>query len=436
MNKINAFSSLFSSFREEQDLIQAVVNRILKKLRNTPLGLVEYAVGIDIRVEQLRKVLDANTSDVLIVGLYGTGGIGKTTLAKALYNNIIGRFKHRSFISNVRENSKQEAGLQSLQSKLICDLSINTSEPQVREISDGIVWIQKVVSERQVLIVLDDVCDASQVNALTGSRDWFSKGSLIIVTSRDQDALPEGIVNVHYEVKELNPQESLQLFSFHAFGRDKPCRNLTVLTEQIVSLTGGLPLALEVFGCFLHGKRRKEEWTDALQKLKQNRPSLLQTVLEISFDSLDGQEKSMFLDIACFFLKMKMTREDAVYVFRACGFNPEISIRVLVAKSLVKVVQNDTLWMHDQIRDMGKEIVLKESNDYPSMRSRLWEHDEILRVLRSKMVGFRTSSSSLSFILSRYYNAFGSLILFLSYMIGITDDSRNHTRRGKEACHY
>jgi hypothetical protein len=59
----------------------------------------------------------------------------------------------------------------------------------------------------------------------------------------------------------------------------------------------------------------------------------------------------------------------------------------LVEKCLIKIRQdNNTLWMHDQIRDMGRQIVLNENHVDPGMRSRLWDRAEIMSVLKSKKV--------------------------------------------------
>ncbi|KAK4779674.1 hypothetical protein SAY87_015780 [Trapa incisa] len=386
MNKAGNISGWDSKVWEEQELIQSLVKRILKKLRNAPLGVAKYPVGLEARLEELKTLMDAKSgsSGVTIIGFYGMGGVGKTTLAKALFNKLVGHFSRRSYISNIREScSQKNDGLESLQTMLIGNLSSIKVSSQVEDIRSGILRIKELTFDQPVLIVLDDVDNSGQLNALAGSTDWFYQGSRIIITSRDKDALPESTVNLIYEVKKLSLPESVQLFSFHAFGRDKPPRNLTLLTEQIVNLTGGLPLALEVFGSFLYDKRDVKDWQDALQKLKRICPGHLQSVLEISFNALDRQEKTIFLDIACFFIGMRMKREDAIYAFRACDFNAEITIKVLAAKSLLKITEEEVLWMHDQIREMGREIVQRESDEYPSMRSRLWDQDEILSVLKN-----------------------------------------------------
>ncbi|XP_031386161.1 disease resistance protein TAO1-like [Punica granatum] len=383
MEKAGNISGWVSKVWEEQEMIRSLVERILKKLKNTPLGVAKYPVGLEARLEELKGMIDANANGVLALGFYGMGGVGKTTLAKALFNKLVGHFRLRSFVSNIRESSSLPGGLDSLQAKLIGDLtSSNVSPPG--GVRNGILRIKELTFEQSALIVLDDVHDVGQLNALAGGRDWFYEGSRIIITSRDRDLLPESIVNVFYEVKKLSLPESIQLFSFHALGRHEPPRNLSKLTEQIVDLTGGLPLALEVFGSYLYDKRDVKDWQDAVQKLQRVRPGHLQSVLEISFDALDREEKSVFLDIACFFVKMRMTREDAIYAFRAFNFNAGITIKVLAAKSLLKVTEDEILWMHDQIRDMGREIVQRECDYYPGKRSRLWDRDEILTVLKNK----------------------------------------------------
>ncbi|XP_057948493.1 disease resistance protein RPV1-like isoform X1 [Malania oleifera] len=368
---------------EEQELIRCLVKRVLTELSNTPLAVATYIVGLDSHVEKLMDRLTVKSGGIQVLGLHGIGGVGKTTLAKALYNKLVTHFEHRSFISNVRETSAQENGLVALQNKVINDLSMGKMLP-VYGYDAGIIAIKRTVHEKQVLVVLDNVDDVSQLNALAASREWFCEGSRIIITTRNQEVLLKHQVDMLYEVKELDSSDSLKLFSYHALRREKPTEDFYSLSKQIVSLTGGLPLALEVFGSFLFDKRRVEEWKDALQKLQQIRPHHLQDLLKISFDGLDEQEKCMFLDIACLFVKMEMKRDYAIDVWKGCGFSAETAVNVLTAKSLIKITDDSEFWMHDQVRDMGRQIVHNENLVDPGMRSRLWNHDEILRVLEAE----------------------------------------------------
>ncbi|CAI8608373.1 unnamed protein product [Vicia faba] len=368
-----------------ENLIHLLVKRVLKELSNTPMVVAEFLVGLNQRVDKVIHLLQLQPNSVKVLGLYGMGGVGKTTLAKALFNTLVARFERRCFVSNVRNSSSKEGGLLSLQTNIIKDLSSQEgAQSFVSDVNAGIATIKRIVHENRVLLVLDDVDNVSQLDALIGKREWFYKGSCIIITTRDTTALPEKHVNQMYEVKELYDEEALQLFSYHALKKKDPPPSFLDLSKKIVSLTGRMPLALEVFGCFLCERRRVEEWEDAVVKLRTIRPGNLHDVLKISYDGLDEQEKCIFLDIACFFLQMEMKRGDVIDILRGCGFRGEIAMTILVQKCLIKIKHDNTLWMHDQIRDMGRQIVMDENHVDPGMRSRLWDRAEIMSVLKSK----------------------------------------------------
>ncbi|KAK7362120.1 hypothetical protein VNO77_04221 [Canavalia gladiata] len=388
MKKVGGVAGwVVSNDSEEEDnhiLIRRLVKRVMRELRNTPLCVAEFAVGLDKRVENVMNLLQIQSNGVRVLGLYGMGGVGKTTLAKAVFNNLVDRFEHRCFISNVREVSSKDDGLVSLQSKILKDLFPGEVSPTISDVDVGISVVKRRVIENRVLLVLDDVDDVKQLDALIGKREWFYEGSRVIITTRDTRVLPNNHVHELYEVKELNFSEALELFSYHSLRRRKPTENFLNLSQQIVSLTGKMPLALEVFGSFLFGKRRVEEWEDALEKLREIRPQNLQDVLKISYNGLDEEEKCVFLDIACLFVQMKMKRDDVIDVLRGCGFRGEIAIAVLVEKCLIKITEENSLWMHDQIRDMGRQIVLDENLVDPGMRSRLWDRAQIMAVLKGE----------------------------------------------------
>ncbi|KFK44611.1 hypothetical protein AALP_AA1G281200 [Arabis alpina] len=363
-------------------MIGLLVKRVLAELSNTPENVGEYTVGLESRVEELMNLLDIeSTSGFQILGLYGMGGIGKTTLAKAFYNKIVGNFEQRFFISNVRERSSDQAGLVNLQRTYISEL--NSSVPQIEDVNGGRDKIRESVHEKKILVVLDDIDNVDQVDALVGERRWYGEGSLIIITTRGEEILSRLSVNQQYEVRCLTETEALKLFCYHSLRKENPTPNLLELSKKIVDLTGLLPLAVEVFGSLLYDKKYEKEWQVQLEKLKNIQPNNLQDVLGLSFESLDDEEKKVFLDISCLFLKMEMTKEEVVDVLIGCGFNAEAALSVLRQKSLVKFLANRTLWMHDQIRDMGRQMDLKEIPGDPRMRSRLWDRGEIMTILNN-----------------------------------------------------
>ncbi|KAF8081016.1 hypothetical protein N665_0909s0003 [Sinapis alba] len=367
-----------------EDMISLVVKKVLAQVSNTPEKVGEYTVGLESRVNDLMDLVDVKSTsdDVQILGLYGMGGIGKTTLAKRFYNFILENFEeHRVFISNVRDiSSSGQDGLLKLQKTFI--KSLFGSVPEIEDVNSGWDKIRGRVREKKILVVLDDVDKVDQVDALVGERSWYGEGSVIIITTRDEEILNKLSVSPKYEVNCLTEVNALKLFSYHSLGKQEPTESLMELSKKIVKITGKLPLAVEVFGSHLRDKK-EDEWLTELEKLENTQPGDLQAVLALSFKALGDEEKTVFLDIACLFLKMEMAKEEAIDILKGCGYNAEAALSVLRQKSLVKLLsdKDNTLWMHDQIRDMGMQMVLNESREDPEMRSRLWDRGEIMNVL-------------------------------------------------------
>jgi predicted ATPase len=188
-------------------------------------------------------------NDIRMVGILGAGGIGKTTIAKAIYNLIASQFEGSCFLANVRETSKQYLGLVQLQNTLLSKILGHIVK--VDSVDEGIIMIKKRLCSKRVLLILDDVDDKLvQLDKLAGEVDWFGLGSRIIITTRDKKVLTNhGVVDdLIYKVKELDCNEALELICWNAFKGDKPTDDFLKLMEHAISYAGCLPLALEVLG--------------------------------------------------------------------------------------------------------------------------------------------------------------------------------------------
>lgn len=366
--------------RRESELIKDIVKEISKRLKPTFPSDVDGLVGIASCKEKMNEYLEAGLDDVRFIGICGMGGIGKTTLAKVLYNTLKDQFEASSFLANVREVSATR-GLVPLQEQLLSEVLMERNLI-IWDVHRGINSIRWRLCHKRVLVVLDDVDQLEQLQALAGNHDWFGFGSRIIITTRDEHVLKShGVTNI-YKVQGLNYFEALQLFHLKVSKGKQPTDDRVELSKYVVNYARGLPLAIEVLGSFLCG-RSVEEWKSALNRLQVAPDENILKVLRISYDGLDRRDKEIFLDIACFF---KGKDKDRVRKkLDSCGFNSDIGIRELLDKSLIITV-NNKLWMHDLLQEMGWEIVREHHRDRPGKWSRLWLYKDVHHVL-SKNVG-------------------------------------------------
>ncbi|XP_059657773.1 disease resistance protein L6-like isoform X2 [Cornus florida] len=362
------------------ELVKRVVSEVWGELKRNSLVVNDCLVGIDDHVEEMMKLLSVHSSDVRIVGIHGMGGIGKTTIAKAIYNQLSQHFESCCFLPDVRETAQQHNGLVHLQNQLISNI-LKRRCVDISTMDEGINVIKVRFSGKKVLVVIDDADQRIHLHALVGKCDWFGSGSRIIVTTRNKDILNLPEVDCRtYEPEELDYNQSLRLFSRHAFRRDNPPEDYDILSRDVVSTTGGLPLALEIIGSFLSGKR-KAVWNETLKKLTRIPDGQVQKKLRISFEALEYEQQQIFLDIACFLIGAD--RRFAFHMWDDCKFYPEIGIEVLILTSLVKIGDDNELRMHDQLRDLGRDIVRQENFKEPQERSRVWFHEEAYEILES-----------------------------------------------------
>ncbi|CAH1424773.1 unnamed protein product [Lactuca virosa] len=195
-----------------------------------------------------------------MLGIWGVGGCGKTTLASSIYDEICRQFDGCYFIQNIREEASRY-GLRKLEEDILSKMGVD-------RVGGGRRMIKDRLCHRKVLIVFDDVDNLEQLKALAGSHDWFGEGSLIIITTRDEHLLNIQKVDVIHEITLLNNNEGMELFCKHAPRGDRRVEDYEVLTNDVVSYAGGLPLALRVLGCFLCHKDMNQ-WRSAIVRLKE-----------------------------------------------------------------------------------------------------------------------------------------------------------------------
>ncbi|XP_030933582.1 TMV resistance protein N-like isoform X2 [Quercus lobata] len=354
-------------------VIEKIVGEILGKLKSTSSIVPSDLVGINSRMEKLENLLDMGLKDTLLMGIWGMGGMGKTTLVEVVHGRFLNHFEGNSFLANVREQGRGP-GLVSLQKKLLSDILIGRSI-DFSNVHWGREEIRKRLSHKKVLIILDDVDHPKQLEALVGDKNWFGPGSRIIITTRDQQLLIKLGVDKIYQIEELNNNEALKLFSRKAFKNDSPLEGYEELSQEFIDYAKGVPLALEVLGSSLP-EGNVGLWKSTLDKIEENPPKGILEVLQISFDGLEESEKNVFLDIACFF-----NREYKINILQTLHDQLDTDIDVLLKKSLI-TISGGYLQMHDLLQKLGRVIVRRESIEEAGRRSRVWSIKDVFHVLK------------------------------------------------------
>ncbi|CAN6848374.1 unnamed protein product [Brassica oleracea] len=385
LNDVAGIAGYHSSNSDnEAEMIDKVASDVTAVLGVTPSKDFDDFVGVGAQITAIKSKLILQLEQVQMIVLVGPAGIGKTTTARVLYNQLYPKFQFSTFLENIRGNYEKPCGNDynlklSLQKNLLAE-TLNQKDIEVRHL--GVA--QQRLSDKKVLVVLDEVDSWWQLEATAYQRGWFGPGSIIIITTEDRKLLKQlrlGINHI-YKMKYPTEDESFQILCKYAFGQNIPDHGFEELAWEVTWLAGDLPLALRVMGSYLRGMSR-DEWIEALPRLRSSLDREIESTLRFSYDGLSDKDQALFLHIACFFVGFNV--DSVKRCLANCGLDVNHGLQVLADKSLISIEEGYII-MHRLLKTFGKKIVKKESLEEPGKRQFLWNTKEISEVLEESTV--------------------------------------------------
>nr|ADL59399.1 HJTR2GH1 protein [Solanum hjertingii] len=348
-----------TSYVDEQDYIfvglQDVVQKLLAQL---------------LKAEPRRSVLS----------IYGMGGLGKTTLARNLYNSpdILNSFPTRAWICVSQEYNTMDLLRNIIKSIQGCTKETLDLLERMTE-RDLEIYLRDLLKERKYLVVVDDIWQREAWESLKRAFPDGKNGSRVIISTRKEDvaerADDRGFV---HKLRFLSQEESWDLFRRKLLDVRAMVPQMESLAKDMVEKCRGLPLAIVVLSGLLSHKKGLNQWQkvkDHLWKnIKEDKSIEISNILSLSYNDLSTALKQCFLYFGIFPEDQVVKVDDIIRLWMAEGFIPRGEERMedvaegflneLIRRSLVQVAK--TFWekvidcrVHDLLRDLAIQKALE-----------------------------------------------------------------------------
>ncbi|GAY60055.1 hypothetical protein CUMW_199140 [Citrus unshiu] len=343
---------------------------------------IEPTVGLESTLDKVWSCL--GEENVGIIGLYGMGGVGKTTLLTQINNKFLDSRKD-DFDVVIWVVVSKDLKIERIQDDIWKKIGLCDNSWRSKSLEDKAVDIFRVLSKKKFVLLLDDMWKRVDLTQLGVPLPSPTTASKVVFTTRFVEVCGAMKAHEYFKVECLAHEKAWILFQEHVERQTLESHpDIPELAETVTKECGGLPLALITIGRAMACKKQPEDWKYAIQVLRRSAsefPGMDEVYprLKFSYDSLPGEKiRSCFLYCCLFPEDYKIHKMSLIdyWISEKILDNNDRSrainegyyiIGVVLHSCLLEEAGNDWVKMHDVIRDMALWIateIEKEKENY------------------------------------------------------------------------
>ncbi|WVZ51608.1 hypothetical protein U9M48_002737 [Paspalum notatum var. saurae] len=296
----------------------------LEALYRKEIELVGVCETRDELINMLKSGDDMFKKKLKVISVVGIGGLGKTTIAKAVYDQLKADFECCAFVS-VGRNPDLKKVLRDILLQLDKELyKEDIQNLMIRDEKQLIDLLMESLGKRRYFIVIDDLWDVPTWKIIKLALVENNLGSKLVATTRIFDVAKEA--GEVYKLDALSYYNSKKLFYTRIFGGEQICQDNLVddVPDRILRKCGGIPLAIITMASLLAGKQR-EEWLNVQSSIRfsdKDNQQVANTmgILAYSYYDMPFHLRICFLYLSVFPEDYVIDKDRLIWMWIAEGF--------------------------------------------------------------------------------------------------------------------